>query len=239
MDPSIAAALEPPEIGLLLRGTQFLPSVARTVSQIKRYGDHWRAMASWALADESDGSQVPVLVALGDSLAQGIGASNPELGYVGRLRRGMAAEFGKPPPVVNLSRSGARIADVLDVQLLALAALSAEVTIGTIVCTVGSNDLVRSPRLGRACREMDALLESLPGTAIVATVPANGSVAASLFNRRLRSTAEKNQIKVADISVALRSWRGKQAEDRFHPNDAGYEVWSTAFRQQLATPVAA
>lgn len=44
-------------------------------------------------------------VALGDSAAQGIGASSPETGYVGVLAARLRASTGRSVEVVNLSRS--------------------------------------------------------------------------------------------------------------------------------------
>jgi len=62
-------------------------------------------------------------VALGDSSAQGIGASRPERGYVGLVAQHVRESTGQPVLVINLSRSGARIDDVLDRQLPALRGL--------------------------------------------------------------------------------------------------------------------
>jgi len=58
-----------------------------------------------------------VYVALGDSAAQGIGASHPERGYVGLLAERIREQTGRPVQVVNLSRSGATVRDLLDTQL--------------------------------------------------------------------------------------------------------------------------
>jgi lysophospholipase L1-like esterase len=205
----------------LVRVTRFLPGVARTAEQIERYADHWRRLALDALA--ADG---PVLVVLGDSLAQGIGASDPDHGYVGGLRRHLRVG-SMPPPVLNLSRSGATIDDVTQVQLPALAASG--VTGAVVVCTVGSNDLVRSVRLTRTRRSLAGLLDAVPAGTVMATLPARGSLAAKVVNRRLRVEAGQRGLVVADVNAHLRTWRGHQAADRFHPNDAGYRCWVDAF----------
>lgn len=225
MHPTLAAAYEPPTPGRLLRLTRFLPGIATTADQIERFADHWLAEAT-----EAGASGDPVLVALGDSLAQGIGASAPEAGYVGRLRRELAVD-GRLPPVLNLSRSGAKIADVVETQLPALAA--AAVTPMLVVCTVGSNDLVRSARPSRTGRDLLQLLDLLPPNAVMATVPARGSLAAKHLNRQVRREAERRSIAVADVDARLTSWRGNRAADRFHPNDSGYGIWVEAFRPNL------
>lgn len=226
MDPVLAAALEPPTPGRLVRVTSFLPGVARTAEQIERYADHWRRLALDALA--ADG---PVLVALGDSLAQGIGASDPDHGYVGGLRRHLTVG-SMSPPVLNLSRSGATIDDVTKVQLPALVASG--VTRAVVVCTVGSNDLVRSVRPMRTRRSLANLLDAVPAETVMAALPARGSLAAKGVNRRLRVEAERRELVVADVNANLTTWRGHQASDRFHPNDAGYRFWTEAFVAALA-----
>ena len=225
MDPRLDLALTPARPGRLLRWTGFVPGVRSTGAQIEPWADHWRRRARSALAGDA-----PVLVAVGDSLAQGIGASHPDRGYVGLIARELAAGPGDVP-IVNLSRSGARLADVLGTQLPALAAV--EQPVALVVCTVGSNDLVRSARLGRSRRRVAQLLQSLPNPSVMATVPARGSMAATMLNRTIRAEAGRLGVPVADVGAALDSWRGRRAGDRFHPNDEGYRVWLEAFRPHL------
>ena len=226
MHPSIAAALAPGQPGWLVRNAGFLPGVATTAAQIEIFAAHWRNLAEEALDGEHAHDRTPLLVVLGDSLAQGIGASEPNHGYVGRVRRLLAGD-GAEPPVVNLSRSGAKIADVLTEQLPALAEVPGQAN--TVICTVGSNDLVRSTRLGQTKRQMTALIHALPPTAILATVPDKGSVAAMLLNRHLRAEAARANLAIADVAANLTTWRGNRAGDRFHPNDRGYTAWVDAF----------
>ncbi|MEL6980855.1 MAG: SGNH/GDSL hydrolase family protein [Actinomycetota bacterium] len=243
MHPAVAAAFEPPTPGRLLKATRFLPGVTRTAEQIDRFATYWRHLGVQALS--ADG---PVLVALGDSLAQGIGASNPDGGYVGGLLRHLDDESTPSPtpspvlvpspvpssalPVLNLSRSGATIADVLSIQLPALAA--AEVAPLAVVCTVGSNDLVGSARLGRTRRALGQLVDAVPAGTVVAALPDRGSLAAKALNRHLRATAGSRGLVIAEVNDHLTTWRGHQAGDRFHPNDAGYRCWTAAFVAALA-----
>lgn len=56
-------------------------------------------------------------VALGDSTAQGIGASRPGNGYVGILADRIRALSGRTVRTVNLSVSGARATDLVEHQL--------------------------------------------------------------------------------------------------------------------------
>ena len=54
-------------------------------------------------------------VALGDSAAQGIGASSPERGYVGLLAERLRETTGRPVELINISRSGAKIEEVVTI----------------------------------------------------------------------------------------------------------------------------
>src|SRR5262249_58417650 len=76
------------------------------------FAEYWTQRNERALADSG-----PLWVALGDSAAQGIGADHPADGYVGQARAQLTERTGQPWRVVNLSRSGATIPDVLAEQL--------------------------------------------------------------------------------------------------------------------------
>lgn len=226
MHPTLVTALEPSAPGQLVHRARFLPGFAATADQISRYAEYWHSLAREAIT-----AGQPTLVALGDSLTQGIGASRPSAGYVGRLVEKLATN-GVQPNVLNLSRSGATMENVLDVQLPALH--HSDVDAAWVVCTVGSNDLLRSPRLGRTWRTAENLVGALPQNTVLATVPARGSLLAKLLNRQLVRASTHHAVVVADINARLTTWRGLRAGDRFHPNDAGYELWVEAFCDHLA-----
>lgn len=226
MDAALSLALAPPAESSFYRRLRWLPSVRAVGEHLPAYATHWRDEAEAAVA-----AARPSLVVLGDSLSQGIGATTPDTSYVGLLRRHLG---GEAVPVVNLSRSGARIADVLDTQLPAFEASGVEAL--AIVCTVGSNDIMHSFRLGRVREQLAALVAALPEGAILATLPESGSRVGSLMNRVIRSEAAAAGRPVADVGRLLGRWRGKVSGDSFHPNDAGYQVWFEAFRPHLGSP---
>lgn len=179
-------------------------------------------------------------VALGDSAAQGIGASRPSNGYVGVLGRRLATETGQPIQVVNLSRSGARIRDVVDTQLPALAALGRTPDLVTVA--IGGND-VRAYDPARFAADSAALARALPAGAYVADVPyfmhgrweSNADEAA----RVLTDDARENGLRVVPLHEVLRDqgWQAmltQFAADWFHPNDRGHRVWAEAFWDAIA-----
>ena len=230
LDPRIADALRPPRPGRVVRAlAPLVPGVRRTESQIVSFAGRWRDEATSTLA-----ADLPVLIVLGDSLGQGIGASSTSEAYAGQLAARLRDDVG-PVGVLNLSRSGARIADVVDTQLPALDA--AAVTATAVVCTVGSNDLLGTGRPGRFRHDVDRLVGALADArvdrTVLATLPDRGSIVAKLANRQIRRSARDHGITVADVAAALDSWRGRVAPDRFHPNDAGHRLWADTFHRAL------
>jgi lysophospholipase L1-like esterase len=205
-----------------------LPGVRSVMDQVEPYARWWEDSNRRALA-----SGRPLWVALGDSMTQGIGASAPDRGWVGQLA-------AAPPPrlrdvaVLNLAFNGARVQDVLDRQLPALEevrSLGHEVEVVTLL--IGNNDLM-SPRWSRRLPASIAeLLDVVPRGTVVATQPGLQRSAAA-FNRVVDAKARTGEIVVADFRVPhMRDWRGRLAEDRFHPNDRGYAGMADVIRHAL------
>ncbi len=226
---AIDVALEPSPAGTLVRTLgSIIPGLAHTRDQIAGHNAYWRDRAETALT-----STEPLLVGLGDSLTQGIGCVSPTDSYLNKL----AAESALPNQVVNLSRSGARIDDVLNTQLAALEQLGDRAAV--IVCTIGSNDLMRSPRVGALRNKFDQLTERLAAvdaTVRLATLPDNASMSAKYVNRHLRSLSDDGRVHLADVTNHIETWRGRTATDGFHPNERGYEAWTVAFIEALGEP---
>ncbi|MDP1807662.1 MAG: SGNH/GDSL hydrolase family protein [Acidimicrobiales bacterium] len=177
-------------------------------------------------------------VALGDSTGQGIGAGGPERGYVGLLARRLRAMTGCPVQVLNLSRSGARIHDVVVEQLPRLAGLAPDV----VTVAVGGNDL-KGYDAARFRADVDALVAGLPSGTVVGDVPwfmhggtgRKSGEAASY----LAAQAGTRGLPVARLHRAMRErgWRSMitdVAADWFHPNDRGHRVWADAFWEAMA-----
>lgn len=107
-------------------------------------------------------------MALGDSTAQGIGASTPERGYVGLIAQCLHSATRRPVQVVSLSRSGARVHDVVVDQLPRLAGLAPDLV--TVTVAVGANDL-KHYDADRFRADVDALIVGLGPTTVVGDVP--------------------------------------------------------------------
>ena len=213
--------------------------VAAVVDQIDPYAEYWDARN-----DEARASGEPVWFVLGDSTAQGIGAPSPERGWVGQLGEAVDASqmfAGAPIPIINLSVSGARTADLIEVQLPRYEALVAE--LGTPLLTtvmIGANDVFRSPNVARLRRNLSEIAERLPAGAVLGALPqAGASMIARLGNDRLVSLADQHRLVVARIN--RRSdipYRQRIGQDRFHPSELGYRIWAEGFAEALGLTLA-
>jgi lysophospholipase L1-like esterase len=193
--------------------------------QIKRYPVYWQKQANKSVAINE-----LVYIALGDSTAQGIGASSPARGYVGLLAKRLEQTTNRPVRVINVSVSGAKIADVLQKQISQIEGVKADV----VTIEIGAND-VRTYNKQQFDAEFSELTKKLPkGTyisdmprfdnqearakavemskTISVLVPAGGHVLVPLFDTTSKNTS---------------LWRN--STDRFHPSNQGYTYWADAF----------
>jgi acyl-CoA thioesterase I len=196
---------------------------ARSYRQVEQYAAEWEAHNAQAL--EQDG---PLWLVLGDSAAQAVGASSRATGYVGLVLARLRAD-GTPWRVVNLSRSGARTRDVVDVQLPAAAGLQPDL----VTAVVGGNDALGSP-LEEWLRDIDCLVTALPKKAVVATTPRGVRERKTRrANAHLLEVAPAHDLVVADLwSRTGPPYRGLYA-DGFHPNDKGYLPWAEGVEEAV------
>jgi lysophospholipase L1-like esterase len=173
-------------------------------------------------------------LAIGDSAAQGVGASHPGRGYVGILARHIRDRTGKTVRVVNLSVSGARLQDAIATQLPHVHEYSPDI----LTVAIGANDM-NSFDAEKFEGRFRRLLHALPDGVIVADIPSfyvgaaeRNAVVASEIVHRLAAT---RGFEVAELHNATRRQGvaryafNQTAADFFHPNDRGYRVWAAAF----------
>lgn len=232
----------------MARGRQWLgtllPGARARRRQIVDYAEAWRSAN-----EHEDGLGGRLWVVLGDSTAQAIGASAFDRGYVGLVRAWLTERDGVPWRVVNLSRSGARAADVVADQLPLLASLEPAGSGGEagpagsggkaqpdlVSCAVGANDLLRGADLPASVVRIAA---SLPPGSLLANLPRGLREGQAVqWNEVVAEVAERHHHRLVDLwSATGPPWRGKYAADWFHPNDVGYRDWAAAFIAALAQP---
>ena len=182
-------------------------------------------------------------VALGDSAAQGIGASRPDRGYVGLIAHRIRSETGRSVRVANLSLAGGRLSDVLEKQLPALAKLAPDI----VTVAVGANDMADFDA-ARFEQQVARLCAALPRHAIIAEVPSfylgRFERNVRLANDILRRLARRHGLRVARLHrstvqrTAARTVLRDVAGDFFHPNDRGHAVWASAFAPHVTEAAA-
>lgn len=217
--------------GILVLAAVWVHRLVRLARSVSANADYWAQPRG-----ETGGL---LYVTLGDSAAQGIGASEPEKGYVGLIAQRLRDRTGGPVEVVNLSRSGARVRDVLGAQIPALDALGRAPDVVTVA--ISGND-IRAYDRATFAGEADRLTATLPTGTYVADAPyfmhgrwqrdaaqAAGLLRASAIERGLRPVALHDALKAQGWTAM-----GTQfAADWFHPNDRGHRVWADAFWREI------
>jgi lysophospholipase L1-like esterase len=190
------------------------------------------------------------MVWLGDSTAAGVGASSAD----GAMPRRVASALGRPVDLTVLAVSGDRVADVVDDQVEAVAALRPDV----VLVSIGANDVVHLTSNDAFRDSYEQVLDAIPeGTTVVLLgVPDMG--APPRFAQPLRAVAgwrgrhlERIAREVADeagvlfVDIAgetgpeMRADTGRTfAIDKYHPSDAGYALWADAVVEVIAPALA-
>jgi len=205
-------------------------NISRVLRDVEPFEQAWAEESQRALK-----SHLPLWVVMGDSMSQGIGASELHKGWVGQALD-MLHHQGKDYAIINLSKSGARVEDVLYSQLPALKAL--HITPAVITVLVGSNDLLSLKYRLKLRADLQRLLNELPKGTIVGNIfnrPSTRLPFRLIFMHKLASDlllkiAVQRKLVVVPLDEVFKTpWNGKLAPDRFHPNDHGYTGIAHAF----------
>lgn len=197
-------------------------------SSVGGYNSFWAAKANQQ-------GEITYL-ALGDSAAQGIGATSPMRGYVGLIAQDIQDSTGKSVKVVNLSKTGATIDDYLRDQAPQIATIQSDV----VTIEIGANDVAQFDAL-EFRDKFRKVLKTLPDGSYVSNMP--------LFNSRPSSTPKAKQASMI-VEEELRNYpqllfvdlqqETEQnqsifgfAPDLFHPNNLSYKNWANAFLKHI------
>lgn len=224
-------------IALAISLIVYLASLADMLTQLSRYKNYWDRNNKEAA---SSGKSMDY-VAFGDSAAQGVGATHPSKGYVGLLSELLEKRDGKKPVTVNLSKSGARVRDVLDIQLPEYEKLkTGKNTLVTI--EIGANDMINFNE--NSFREdVDSLMSRLPKNTLMTDVPYFGGTRfkskqpdVEKANKIMHDLAKKHGLELIPLHDKVKGNSGLKtmAPDLFHPSNAAYrENWSAVFASRI------
>jgi lysophospholipase L1-like esterase len=214
----------------------FAARLGELYTQLARYQKYW-SKANLIPVSHNDF----VYVALGDSAAQGVGASKPDKGYVGLIAKELQQNRQEKVKTINLSKSGARISDVINVQLPLYKKLDLT-NRHVITIEIGANDITVFNKQ-KFENEMQELMSKLPKNTIISDLPSfSGSRYAMHEPRVLQANeiisrlAVEHGFKPAELHKRVAANHGLRtfAADMFHPSDYGYKVnWTAAFMERI------
>jgi lysophospholipase L1-like esterase len=197
-----------------------VPGVAAVHAQAAPYAAAWHEANLKAFAGENRRC-----VVFGDSLSQGLEPPTPFRGWVCQFADRLPVQVD----IVNLSETGARIADVLSQQIPAWLGLPPAPKGEIVTLLIGSNDLVKRQLRDQLPAAFEQLLARLPDQAIVATLPAPHRIAGAV-GTVIDAAHVSRGLRVADVTaLGSRGWRGRLAADHWHPNEAGYAAIADVF----------
>jgi len=197
-------------------------------ASVNRYHNFW--------ANKANEPGEITYLALGDSAAQGIGATNPMKGYVGLIAKDIEAKQGKSVRIINISKTGAKFDDYLKDQAPILATLRPNV----ITIQIGAND-IKLFNAEEYRSKFKQVLETLPDSTFVSNMPlfnsrpgstANGKQASSIVQEELRKYPKLHFVDLQKETTEHQSIFGF-APDLFHPNNISYKNWANAFLKEI------
>jgi acyl-CoA thioesterase-1 len=208
-----------------------------------------RAVDGFAIAWKSENNEprrpgALLYAALGDSAAQGLGAVTQHNGYVGLIQADIKQK-GHDIQIINLSKSGAKIQDVIKDQLPELATLKPDL----ITIEIGANDIA-DYNAARFETDMDQLMSQLPKSTLISDLPYFGGrtqlpgfgggkpeqrvLEANQIMRRLAAKHGFELVELHAETQARNRFIWSYAVDYFHPNDLGYRAWADAFIKRIS-----
>ncbi|PRY67450.1 lysophospholipase L1-like esterase [Glaciihabitans tibetensis] len=171
--------------------------------------------------------------AIGDSTAQGIGASKPGRSYVGELAKHMRKVTGKTVKVANFAVSGSTVRGALLQQLPKLRKIQPDI----VTVSIGANNMADF-NAEVFENDLQRLFDGLPEHAIIADLPSFYFLPAEknviIANEIVHRLASRFHFPVVPLYARTKRqglWgvSTQFAGDLFHPNDRGYAVWAAAF----------
>lgn len=195
---------------------------------LKSFAQYWTAQNKTATGSFR-------YVALGDSAAQGIGADDPQKGYVGVLAKRIAAKTGQKVQIINLSKSGARLHDAIDDQVPLVAGYKPDL----VTIEIGANDITGYDD-AQFTKQFKQLVSLLPQGTYVSNMPYFGGIVRSeknvlVANQHITQILKDSGMHLVNMHDITKSRQGPRnyAVDLFHPSVHGYQNWADAFWKEI------
>jgi acyl-CoA thioesterase-1 len=188
----------------------------------------------WAEKSKTDGEIT--YLALGDSAAQGIGATSPMRGYVGLIAEDIGARTGKTVQIVNVSKTGAKMDDYLKDQAPVIETLKPDI----VTIEIGANDIANFDAT-EFREKFKKVLETLPDGSYVSNMPLFNSRPGSTENAKQASKIIEEELraypKLVFVDLETETQENQSifgfAPDLFHPNNLSYKNWANAFLKKI------
>lgn len=183
-----------------------------------------------------------VYVAMGDSTAEGTGASHPSRNYA-TIVYGSLKDRYKLTKYYNYAKSGAVLHDVVADQLPRTLQLQPSL----VTISIGANDILKRTHLNIFEKNLYTLLKTLQeqtdATIVISTVPDLSLTPAvprllktysrykatkinAIINRVGKATNTVTVDMFEDNKAMLQTFPEAIASDGFHPSDFGYALWA-------------
>jgi lysophospholipase L1-like esterase len=189
----------------------------------------------------SEGSGTPLrLAVLGDSLVEGVGASDAERSLPGQIASKVADQSGRAVHVTGFGVSGAVTREVFE-QLDQIEPGRFD----AIVIEIGSNDVTHRTRLKPLEHDTRTMLARAKELAPLVVLGSSGRLDTPIFLPPLRQIVVHRATQIRevqgnvareldvpfmnvadDVAPTYESTAGSDSRDRFHPSDVGYEIWA-------------
>ena len=199
---------------------------------VKSYKSYWQTQIAKPIKEGDF-----VYLALGDSVAQGIGATDIKRTYVSLIAAHIEQITGRHVHIINVSVTGATATDVVRDQLPQIKGLTPDL----VTLDIGANDINHKTSTADFMRDFTTILNVMPqNRSIVADVPIFGDkqkqAKIDSLNVLVIEAISKRGLErapIADITHKTVNDLSTYGADFFHPGNKGYRNWYRAFFLKL------
>ena len=212
----------------------------------KAWEDH--TLATMDRLHANEGEMPYVMVALGDSSVQGLGASRVTESYPALLASAIQQTLGREVALLNLSLSGATVESVELTQvpqMRGMGLIDGDIEPDLVTLSIGGNDVMAEDMApGQFAERLGRVIAALPPDSLVSSIPSFGIMPqekrATEMSEYLARTVEESTARMVDVRALTREYSlptytfAYHAADFFHPNSAAYATWAQLFADEWA-----